>query len=244
MRKGLVENSGGHVGHAGDREYVDSHVAGGDDFCRRRHAHQIGADTAEVFDFRGSFVTRAQQRGVDAFMQNQSLLGGFFAGNLRGSRGSKPASCRESGRRSDRHSGRPADSSLQIDVIADQNQGALREPEIDASGGVGDDEGANPHAREYPDGKSDLLRGVSLIKMNAALHGSDRDGAGIADDQTSGVADRGGLRESGMSEYGMASAFVRESANAPRPEPRMRPTLGRRGVRARISCAAASAWVN
>src|SRR5215469_748379 len=48
----------------------------------------------------------------------------------------------------------------------------------------------------------------------------------------------------GISEYGTRVASVKESAKAPRPEPRTSPILGRKFVRERISCAALSASVN
>ncbi len=85
--------------------------------------------------------------------------------------------------------------SLQIDVIADEHERALRIPEVDASGSVGDDDGANAHAREHANGERDFLRRISLIKMNAALHGCDWNGACISDDHPPGMPDRGRLRE-------------------------------------------------
>src|SRR5215472_16262932 len=48
----------------------------------------------------------------------------------------------------------------------------------------------------------------------------------------------------GITENGIRVGSVRESAKAPRPEPRTSPILGRSGVRLRISWAAVSACEN
>ncbi len=85
--------------------------------------------------------------------------------------------------------------SLQVDVIADEHQRALGEAEIDASGGVGQDDGLDPHAGEDADRERDLLRGVSLVEVDAALHGGNCDFARFADYQAAGVSDGGGLWE-------------------------------------------------
>ena len=60
----------------------DPHVARGDHFGDGRHSHQVGADAAQIFDFRGRFVAGAEQRGVDAFVQHDAQLGGLFARDL------------------------------------------------------------------------------------------------------------------------------------------------------------------
>src|ERR1700722_18766700 len=60
--------------------------------------------------------------------------------------------------------------SLKIDVGANQHQRALRVAEIDSSGGICENHGANAHAAEHADRKRDLLRGVALVEMDASLH--------------------------------------------------------------------------
>ena len=52
---------------------------------------------------------------------------------------------------------------LQVDVVADQHERALRVTEIDASGGIGEDDGANAHAAEDADGERYFLRGISFV---------------------------------------------------------------------------------
>ena len=66
-------------------------------------------------------------------------------------------------------------------------------------------------------GKVDFLRGISFIKMNAALHGGDGHAAGVADDHLSGVSDGGRVREGGNVGVGNARGVgerVGESAEA------------------------------
>ncbi len=79
--------------------------------------------------------------------------------------------------------------SLQVDVVADQHQRALLVGEIDSSRRVGKNDGANSHTLEDPHGEGDLLRRISLIKMDAALHRGHGNSCGHADHHLSGVAD-------------------------------------------------------
>src|SRR5207302_6651508 len=62
---------------------------------------------------------------------------------------------------------------LQIYVIFNEHQRTLLVFEIDPSGGVGEDNGANAHATEDANRERNLLGGVALVKMNAALHGDE-----------------------------------------------------------------------
>jgi hypothetical protein len=220
VRERLVENSGGHVGDAGDGEHFDSHVARGDHFEGRRHADQVGADDSQIVNLGGRFVTGSEQGGVDAFVQRHSEFGGFFARDCAIVFWSRRASCRESARRSGRHWRRLADSFLQIDVVADQDQRALLIIQIDASRGIGEDDGANSHASEDAHGEGDLLRRIAFVKMHAALHHGD--GTAPALPMTICPAwpmavERG---KAGMSAKGIRVASVSESAKPPRPEPR------------------------
>ena len=45
--------------------------------------------------------------------------------------------------------------------------------EIDAAGGIGEDDGFDAHALEDADRKSDFLRGIAFVQMHAALHSDD-----------------------------------------------------------------------
>jgi hypothetical protein len=153
----------------------------------------ITSATVDMIDLGGRFVAGAQQRGVDSFVQQDSEFGGLFAGDLA-----------IGARVGVRHVGEAKAEavvvgagqrirSLQIDVVFDQDQRALRVAEVDASGGVGEDHGVDSHAGEHADGKGDLLRGVSLVLVDATLHGGDWHIACLADDKPAGVSDGGGL---------------------------------------------------
>src|SRR5260370_23032828 len=83
---------------------------------------------------------------------------------------------------------------LQIDVIADDHEAALHEFPFDATRGVGEDHGLYAHARENADGKGDLFRGVTFIKMDAALHPGNGNCSHFSDDELSRMADGSGLR--------------------------------------------------
>ena len=87
--------------------------------------------------------------------------------------------------------------SLQVDVVADQDQRALLVIQIDAAGCVGEDDGTNSHAAEDAHGEGDLLRRISFIEMNAALHHGYRSHARFADYHLSGMADGSRAREGG-----------------------------------------------
>lgn len=195
VRERLIDDSGGHVGDAGDGKDFDSHVTGGDHFEGSGHADEIGADDAEIVDLGGSFVAGAEQGGVDALVQGHSEFGGFVAGDcavvLRvsvGHVGEADAEAVVVG--ADQGIG-----SLQVDVVANQDQRALLIVEVDSSGGVGEDDGADSHASEDAHGEGDLMGRVAFVEMDAALHRGHGDGGRVADDELSGVTDGGGTRE-------------------------------------------------
>ena len=86
------------------------------------------------------------------------------------------------------------------------------------------------HASEDADGEGHFLRGISLIKMHAALHGGDRDAACVAKNHLAGVSDRGRLREGrnlGVGDAGGAGEGVGECAQAgAEDEPDLRAECG------------------
>src|SRR6202030_1716003 len=86
--------------------------------------------------------------------------------------------------------------SLQIDVVADDNQCALLVSQVDAAGGIGENHSTNSHAAKNAHGECDLLRGIALIKVNASLHCCDRDAGNFANYHLSGVADDCGAGKS------------------------------------------------
>src|SRR5260370_37276004 len=107
--------------------------------------------------------------------------------------------------------------SLQVDVVTDQNQRALLIAEIDTPSGVGENHGTNSHAAKHAHGKRDFLRGVTLIKMHAALHCGDHDVASFADYHLTCVADRSRTwkrRNLGVRDAHSFAERVSESAQA------------------------------
>ena len=86
--------------------------------------------------------------------------------------------------------------SLQVDVIANQYQRALRGVEIDSAGGVGENHGTDSHTPEDANRKRYFLCGVALVKMHAPLHGGDRNASRPAENHASRVPDGCGLGES------------------------------------------------
>jgi len=69
----LGQNSGGHVGDAGDAEHFHLHVPGDDYFVNSGHAYQVCTQSAEGTDFCRCFVAWAGHGDVDAFVE----LAGF-----------------------------------------------------------------------------------------------------------------------------------------------------------------------
>src|SRR3984893_95295 len=84
---------------------------------------------------------------------------------------------------------------LQVDVIADHHQAALRIIAIDTAGGSREDDCLNAQARENADGERYFLYGISFVEMHAALHSGHGDIANLSDDQLAGVADGCRARE-------------------------------------------------
>ena len=99
-------------------------------------------------------------------------------------------------------------------MVANRHQTALRIITIDAASGVGDNHRLDSHAREGTGGKCDFFRGIAFVEMYAALHAGHWDIADIADDETSGVADGGGVREIrdfGVGNFGCAFGIRRRT---------------------------------
>ena len=121
---------------------------------------------------------------------------------------------------------------------------ALRVAEIDASGGVGEDDGANAHASEDADGERDFLRGISFVEMDAALHGGDGDVCRLCRSPSSGVADGGRAREGGDVGVGDAGGVGERVGEAAEAGAEDEADLAAEAVRFRMSCAAESASAN
>src|SRR5258705_1637703 len=61
----LRENTGRHVRDAGDAQYLDPHVAGGNRFRHSRHANGVGADGPEEANLGRRLVARTMHPHVD-----------------------------------------------------------------------------------------------------------------------------------------------------------------------------------
>src|SRR2546423_7622058 len=85
--------------------------------------------------------------------------------------------------------------SLQVDVIANQDQRAGPVFCIDTAGRISDDQRSKPHALENSNRKSDLRRGVALVKMYSPLHCRHCNFVCISDEHLTSVADRCGAGE-------------------------------------------------
>src|SRR5580692_11807545 len=191
VRERLVDYSGGHVGDAGNGEHPNSHVARGDYFSYGRHADEVRAHAAQIFNLRRSFVAGAEQAGIDAFVLRDAELGDFLAGDRAIFAGVGLRHVREADAEAVVVGADQRIHTLQVDVIADHDERALRVAEVDASSGVGEDDGANAHASEDADRERDFLRRISFVKMDAALHDGDGHVAGIADYHLAGVPNGG-----------------------------------------------------
>ena len=94
---------------------------------------------------------------------------------------------------------------------------ALAETEIDASGGVGENQGPDSHARENADRKRDLLGGISLVLVDPALHRGHRNVSCLPNDHSSSVSNSSRLREGwdlGIGNGGGIGERVGEGAEA------------------------------
>src|SRR5208282_5086118 len=109
----------------------------GDYFGDRRHADEIGAYAAQIFNLHGSFVAGTEQTGVDAFMLWNAEFGGLFAGDRAIFAGVGVRHVGEADAEAVVIGADQRVHALQVDVIAHYDERALRVAEVDASGGVG-----------------------------------------------------------------------------------------------------------
>src|SRR6266481_563693 len=171
----LVQNSGRRVRHTGDAQDADATVARGNHFWNCGHADEIGTDGAQIAYLRRRFVTWAEESRIHTFIHPNAHAVRFtdrhFTEAFVVSRGHVVKAQAKAlvvwpGERID---------ALQIDVVADHHQSALREFAFDATRCIGENHGLHSHARENTDGKGHFFCGITFIKMDAALHAGDRD---------------------------------------------------------------------
>src|SRR5438552_2488773 len=215
MVERLIEDSCGGIRYAGDTQHANAAVPRGDYFRNRGHADEVCANRVQVAYLGGRFVARPKERCVHSFVhpnaQAVCFVDGHFTKALVVGRGHVVEAQAEAvivraGERID---------ALQIDVIADDHETALREFAFDATGGVGEDHGFHTHTREDADGKRNLLRRIAFVKMYAALHARDGNSSDFTDYELSSVPDGrrlGKMRNFCVRNFRGAGKFIGECA--------------------------------
>src|SRR5713226_4886599 len=217
MVQRLVQDSRRGVCHAGNSQHAHFAVPRRDDLRHRGHAHQVRADRAQIAYLGGRFVTRSRDRRVHALVNSHSQAVAFPDGHF-----AKPPVVRRGHVRKTQPKALVVRSgerihALQIDVVLDNHQPPLPELVLDSARRIRQDHGLYAHAREHSYRKRHLFHGITFIKMYAALHPGDGDGAHFADHQPARVPDGGGLwkvRNFRVRNLYSAGKFVRERPEA------------------------------
>src|SRR5207245_1023065 len=84
---------------------------------------------------------------------------------------------------------------LEIDMVAHDDEAALRVFAIDSARRIREDHGFDAHAGKDANRKRDILHGIAFVEMNTALHSGHGDAIHRAEDELAGVADCGGARK-------------------------------------------------
>src|SRR5438132_283152 len=215
MIERLIQDSRRGIRYAGDTQHANAAVPRGDHFRNRGHADEVCADRAQVAYLRGRLVARPKERCVHSFVHPNAQAVCFADGHFAEAfvvgcghvvEAQAEAVIVRAGERID---------ALQIDVIADDHETALREFAFDATGGVGEDHGFHTHTREDADGKRNLLRRIAFVKMYAALHARDGNSSDFTDYELSSVPDGrrlGKMRNFCVRNFRGAGKFIGECA--------------------------------
>lgn len=99
---------------------------------------------------------------------------------------------------------------------------------VDGAGGIGSDEHVRAECRHQPHGEGDLLGGIALIAMEPPLHGEHPPAAQHAGHEAPHMPVGRGDAMPGTSPKGTKTGSAMRSARGPSPEPKMRPTSGRK----------------
>ena len=150
---------------------------------------QVRSDRAQVANFCGRFVAWTGQPRIDpmrhfhfqslAFLQRHFLV--RLPVHLRHVRKTQAETLVIG---SDQRIG-----ALKVDVVLDDDQASLLELAIDSACRVGNQRGANSHARHHAHRKNHFALRVALIKMHAPLHGCNGDISHFADHHAPRVSD-------------------------------------------------------
>ncbi len=93
-------------------------------------------------------------------------------------------------------------------MIIDDHDVPDAERGVDAAGGVGEEEGPDAKLLHHPDGEGYLLGAVTLVIMEAALHGYHFFSSEITEDQFPGMTLHRGDREFGYLSIGNLDLIV------------------------------------
>ena len=172
-------------------------MAGHDDLRRGGHAHGIAPQDAGGPDLCRGLILRPVAVEVDPLPQRNAQLLGRLAGQLPEAGGVQMGGVGES----DPELGQifPPERRLgkHLDVVGNEHQVPGLPAGVDASGGIGDDQGVTPQQAQHPDGVGHLLIGVALVVVRSALHDRHPLPLQSAEDQPPLVSRRGGCLKVG-----------------------------------------------
>ncbi len=173
------------IGHDRDGGDGKARATGEDDFRHGRHADEVGAERLGGADFRRGLEARAGEPHVDAFVEFDACLTGGFAQDL------DQAGIVGAGQRHEAIGAGVADQrvrSREIDVVGDGDQRRRRPVQLEAAGGVGDEQRLAAEALERVDRDAHGGGVAALVIMAAALEERDPFAFDRADDEPPGVA--------------------------------------------------------
>src|SRR5882724_3110390 len=187
--KGGTRDAGGHVGDAGDAKNAQTGMPCSQHLRHGGHPDKVRAESTEGMNLRRCFVVRACKSEINAFVKVERELFSFFPDEAAEFRVIRARHIREARAeaifiRSDK-----GVRALQVDVVANGDQGPFGITEIDPSSGVGENERLGAHPREHTNRKRNLLRRVAFVQMNTALHSRDRNAIHGSKDELSRMSD-------------------------------------------------------
>ena len=172
-------------------------MAGGDDLRRGGHARCVGAQHPGSPHLRRSLVLRAGEIHVDALPQLDAQLPGRLAGHLPQGGGVEVGGVGEAHAELGQVLTPQGGLHEELDVVCNKHQIARLPVQVDAAGGVGDDQGIAAQQAEHPHRVGHLLIGVALVVVHTALHNSHLLPLQGAEHQLTLVAGGGGHLEMG-----------------------------------------------
>ena len=174
-----------------DAEGADAAVVGHDDFGNGAHAYGVAAQDAIHLILGGSLEGGSLDAHIDTVLQAYLLFASYLAGQFdeRGIIGFVHV-----GEAWSRGEVLAAQRMLweEVDMVGDDHQVANLEAGVHAASRIADEEGLDAQLVHHAYGEGDLLHGVALVVVEAALHGHDIHSAELSEDELAAVAlDRG-----------------------------------------------------